>query len=63
MDQKPKCRLVGTDGNAFAVIGNVSRALKTAGQPDKAREWQQKAMSCGSYDELLALVYTYVEPY
>ena len=63
MDQKPRCRLVGTDGNAFAIIGNVSRALKAAGQSEKAREWQQKAMSCGSYDELLALVYTYVEPY
>ncbi len=63
MDQKPKCRLVGTDGNAFAIIGNVSRALKAAGQPEKAREWQQRATSCGSYDELLALVYTYVEPY
>ena len=62
MDQKPKCRLVGTDGNAFAVIGNVSRSLKAAGQSEKAREWQQEAMSCSSYDELLALVYTYVEP-
>jgi len=63
MESKPKCQLVGRDGNAFAIIGNVSRALKAAGQPEKAREWQQKAMSCGSYDDLLALVYTYVEPY
>jgi hypothetical protein len=63
MEIKPKCRLVGTNGNAFAIIANVSRALKNAGQVEKAKEWQQKAMSCGSYDDLLALVWTYVEPY
>lgn len=29
---KPKCKLIGGDGNVFAVIGAVSKALKRAGQ-------------------------------
>jgi hypothetical protein len=43
---KPNCKLVGTDGNVFAIIGTVSRTLKRAGQP---------------YDDVLALCWEYVE--
>lgn len=60
---KPKVKMVGSDGNVFAIIGRVSQALKKAGQPEKAKEWQEKAMSRGSYDEVLALMFSYVEPY
>lgn len=28
MENKPKCKLVGTGGNVFSIIGNVSKALK-----------------------------------
>lgn len=59
--KKPICRLVGTDGNVFAIIGTVSRALKNAKQHGKAAEWTQKAMQCGSYDEVLQLLHNYVE--
>jgi len=59
--KKPICKLVGTDGNVFAVIGNVRAALRHAGQADRAKEFSDKAMSCGSYDEVLALVFDYVE--
>lgn len=58
---KPECQLIGTDGNVFAVIGNVSKTLKRAGQRDKAAEFQKKAMSCHSYDDVLALTFEYVE--
>ena len=61
MTEKPKCKLVGTDGNVFALAGRVSLALKKAGQPDKAHEFQSKLFQCGSYDEALTLMQDYVE--
>jgi len=60
--RKPECPMVGEDGNVFAVIGRVSRALKRDGQPERAKEWQEKAVACGSYDAVLQLMFSYVEP-
>jgi hypothetical protein len=34
---KPRCRLIGTDGNVFALSRRVTQALKKAGQADKAK--------------------------
>ena len=59
--EKPECQLTGEDGNAFAIIGRVSRALKQAGQPERAKEWTSKAMDCDSFDALLQLAFDYVE--
>jgi hypothetical protein len=61
--RKPECELVGTDGNVFAIIGQVSKALKRDGQRDRAKEWSERAMKCGSYDEVLQLLHDYVEAY
>jgi hypothetical protein len=58
---KPNCKLVGTDGNVFAIIGTVSRTLKRAGQPERATEFAQRAMAQKSYDDVLALCWEYVE--
>jgi len=63
MPNKPKCKLVGEDENVFAIIGAVKSALKKAGMPDKAQEFQEKAVSSESYDAVLALTFDYVEPY
>lgn len=60
-DTKPTCQLSGTDGNAFAIIGNVSRCLKNAGLRDEAKDWVEAAFACGSYDALLSLAFRYVE--
>ncbi len=57
---KPKVRLVGEDGNAFAILGRVSKALRQAGQGDKVKEMTDKAMS-GDYNHLLATVLEYVD--
>lgn len=59
--EKPTCRLSGTDGNVFAVIGNVSRALTKAGQSEKAKEFKEKAFKSDSYDAVLVLCFEYVE--
>ena len=60
-NKKPKCKLVGTDGNVFSIIGKVSQTLKRAGQSDKAKEFTEKAFSSKSYDEVLNLAGEYVE--
>jgi hypothetical protein len=57
----PKCKLVGTDGNVFAIIGAVSKALRRAGRADKASEFQRKAMSSSSYGDVLMLCSEYVD--
>ena len=58
---KPVCRLVGTDGNVFSIIGHVRRTLRTAGQADQAQEFTDRAFKAGSYDEVLQLCMEYVE--
>jgi len=35
---KPKCKLTGTDGNIFALVGKASRTLKNVGQREKATD-------------------------
>ena len=58
---KPTCKLSDTDGNVFALAGKVSQALKRAGQPELAKEFQEKLFKTGSYDEALQLMMKYVE--
>jgi len=60
---RPRCRLVGTDGNVFAIIGAVKRALRDAGQHEAASDFVQRAFRSKSYDEVLALLVEYVDPY
>ena len=59
--EKPACKLVGTDGNVFAIIGTVRRALRRAGQDTRATEFVQKAFGAKSYDEVLGLCHEYVD--
>jgi hypothetical protein len=59
--EKPTVKLIGQDGNVFAIIGAVSRALKKAGMPEKADEFTSQAFSSGSYDEVLSLAMDYCE--
>lgn len=58
---RPAVKLTGTDGNVFALIGECRKALKAAGQADRANELSQKVFDCKSYDEALALMGEYVE--
>ena len=45
----------------FAVIGRARKALRKAGQPDKADEFFNRAMKAASYDEVVQLAMTYCE--
>jgi hypothetical protein len=49
-------KLVGSDGNAFAIIANVSKALKAVGRKTEAVAWQSQAFEMKSYDALLQRV-------
>lgn len=53
-------KLIGEDGNVFAIIGRVAGNLKRAGYRDEAKEFQTTALKCSSYNEVLALVQNYV---
>jgi hypothetical protein len=46
-------RLVGTDGNAFSVLGKVQRALREAGVSDEEVSAFHAEAITGGYDELL----------
>lgn len=49
-------KLIGQDGNAFAILGSVRKALRQNGvPPEEINKFIEDAMS-GSYDELLSLV-------
>lgn len=58
---KPTVKLVGTDGNVFAVIGKVRDALGRAGLRDEAAEFVERAFAAGSYDEVLRLCMEYCD--
>ncbi len=58
---KLRCQLVGSDGNVFAIIGNVKRTLERAGLRDKAKEFTKRALEAGSYDEVLQMCFEYVD--
>ena len=55
-----KVKLVGTDGNAFAILGKVSQALKKAGYVDLAKEFRDEATK-GDYNHHLATCMDYVD--
>ncbi len=59
--RRPPCKLSGTDGNVFAVIGRVQKALRRAGEESRAHEFVERAFGAGSYDEVLRLCFEYVE--
>jgi hypothetical protein len=53
--------LVGEDGNAFAILGRVTKALRQAGvDPADVAAFQQEAMS-GDYHTVLRTVMEWVD--
>jgi hypothetical protein len=60
---KPKCKLVGEDGNVFNLIALASRALKKEGQGGKAKEMQDRCFKSHNYDEVLSIICEYVDAY
>jgi hypothetical protein len=61
--KKPRCQLIGTDGNIFSIIGKVQEVLRGAGQKDKAEEVKDRVFQSHSYNEALSICSEYVEVY
>ena len=60
--EKPKCKLVGENGNIYNLMGIASRALKRNGQEEDAKEMCNKITTeAKSYEEALCILTDYVE--
>jgi hypothetical protein len=57
---KVTVQLSGEDGNAFAIMGAVRKALKKAGYHGAAEDFMEEAME-GDYDHLLQTAMKYVD--
>jgi hypothetical protein len=57
---KPSVRLVGEDGNAFAIMSRVQKALKRRGNEQSVIDSYTEQSMAGDYDHLLrvALAFT-----
>ena len=58
---RPKCKLIGENGNIFNLISLATYELKKAGLADKAAEMQGRIFACRSYNEALSIIAEYVE--
>lgn len=59
MEDKPKLKIIGEDGNAFNILGKATAAARRAKwSKDKITEYQEQAMS-GDYNHLLAVTSEY----
>ena len=56
-----RVRLVGEDGNAFAILGRTKRALQQAGASAEDVAAFIGEATASNYDELLATVMRWVE--
>ena len=64
MTDKPRCKLVGEDGNVFNLLGKVSRTLRNNKMNKEANECVDRVMNTArSYDKALRIMMEYVEVY
>ena len=58
---KPKCALIGKDGNIFNLMGIASRTLRNTNMKEEAKEMVIRIEESKSYDEALMIISEYVE--
>ena len=59
--RKPKCKLIGENGNIFNLMGIASRTLKRNGLKEESEEMIKRIEESHSYDEALMIIADYVE--
>ena len=59
---KPKCPIIGENGNIFNIMGIASKTLKSNDMAKEAKEMCERITSSGSYEEALEVIMEYVEP-
>ena len=62
MEEKPRCPIIGANGNIYNILGMASRTLKNNGMKDEAQEMYERVTSSHSYDEALCIITEYIEP-
>lgn len=59
-----RVKLAGEDGNVFAIIGRVCRALRQGGANDvDVKAFTDEIQAAGSYDDALVVVMRWVDTY
>jgi hypothetical protein len=58
---KPTVKLIGHNGNAFAIMGRVKKALMLAGADKEYIDKYLKEAISGDYDHLLVVSMEYVD--
>jgi hypothetical protein len=61
MEQKPKVKLTGQDGNVFNLLGICKRALERANLREESKQLTQRVFNCSSYGETLVIMEEYCE--
>jgi len=56
-----RVKLIGEDGNAFAILGRVKRALKRGGVPQAEINQYFEEATSGDYNHLLATTMEWCE--
>lgn len=60
--EKPKCKLIGEDGNIFNLMGIASLTLKRNGMSKEATEMVNRVTTeAHSYDNALCIIGEYVD--
>lgn len=59
--KKPRCKLIGTDGNVFSLMSAVRHCLRKHNKEKEANEFLSRAMDAKSYDQVLQIIHDYVE--
>ncbi len=61
-NDKPKCPLIGQDGNIFNLMGIASRTLKNNGMDEQSKEMINRiTKEAKSYEEAIGIITEYVE--
>jgi hypothetical protein len=58
---KPTVKLIGEDGNAFAIMGRVKKALRRVGADQEYIDQYLNEATSGDYDHLLVVSMKYVD--
>lgn len=61
MSNKPKCPLIGQNGNIFVLMGIASNTLKENDMAEQAKEMCDRITASGSYEEALGIISEYVK--
>jgi len=59
--EKPRLKLTGEDGNAYAILGAARRAAKKANWPDEQWKTVEGQAMSGDYDNLLQTMMQHFE--